>query len=714
MSFEKIQIENSKLSHARFDMSKEHYTTFHWGEVSPTMVKTIDTPDQKLRFSSNKLARLNPLISPTWGKISIKEYFQFVPWRTIFKGCNSFLSQVARKPDYDKLAGRCTQLPRIETCVFMYFLTRTGNSHSWIWGRTGSDVTTNTWSLATSNFLAFWRHFFPSMSSTNANLDPTQHSGCENQNGVRWADSDWKFSPDVADYACCSHSDSLQLDMKFAMKLTQKGLRFQKMILGCGLPLSFQSGMYVSALHLFAVYRAYFDIFQIKQYWNWEETSCYDLIRFYDTNNPNISNDCSLVNLETDYDLQQMWFRFFEDLMDMYYTANVDNLSSQLPLDWSLNGSELNGLNGLLELNGMDRVVPNGTTLPDTTTVLMPTSADGGSNLNPAMHLFRNGSGVSFFDQFTDEFVKKAYYYCNKKTQLGYDIANLLKAKGMGGFVDLLDSGFIGKTETQMTISEVISTADTNLRQLGDYAGQSSRYKQSDSFYYHNDEVGVLVALAVVVPDTHWSNCPDMSQFATQVFEFYNPLFDGLGYEGLPRMAVGHEEAQFHQRSGTLLQGTFGLQPRYQGTKVNNDTRSGCFSLRSQRDTYNPFHLAKLITCHENEVQLAKPISDTGTFVDNTLVLESNGSETFPNAGEQWRFVGKFEFLGHFQRIFYDEVGVNPDWYKQNQDNRYPVDGFMCFFTFPFSLSAPKLPVSKTFETICEETEDNHTWTASK
>ena len=118
MSFDKVQIENSKLPHARFDFTKEHYTTFNWGEVSPTIVKTIDTPDQKISFSSDKLARLEPLISPTWGKVMLKEYYQFVPWRIIFKGCNSFLAQVARKPNFDKLASRCSQLPRIETCVY--------------------------------------------------------------------------------------------------------------------------------------------------------------------------------------------------------------------------------------------------------------------------------------------------------------------------------------------------------------------------------------------------------------------------------------------------------------------------------------------------------------------------------------------------------------------------------------------------------------------
>lgn len=618
------------------------------------MVKTIDTPDQKISFSSFKLARLEPLISPTWGKVVLKEYYQFVPWRTIFKGCNSFLSQVARKPNFDKLASRCSQLPRIETCVFMYLLTRNGYSHSWMWERSGDGLVNNNWGVLTSNFKFCWEEIFPTMPRTYNTYDPDQFSGCENVNGVSWSASEWQIDPSKADYSCCAHRATQDLDVKFAMKLTQKGLRLQKLILGCGLPLSFQSGAYVSALHLFAVYRAYFDIFQIKQYWNWEETGCYDLIRYYDTNNPSPSNDCSLANLESNSDLYHMWMRFFDELVDMYYTANVDFLSSQLPVNWSLNGGELNRLNGLLEINGiggLDATVLSSSPYPDGVPSLSDTS-HGGNNLNPAVELGTKG-GATIFDQFTDEFLKKAYYYCNKKTQLGYDIANLLKAKGLGGYVDLMDSGFIGKTETRMTISEVISTADTNLRNLGDYAGQSSKYDESSKFYYHNDEIGVLVALAVVVPESHWSNCPDMSQFACTPQEWYNPIFDGLGYEGLPRIAVGHDEAQFHQKGQDELLATFGVQPRYQGTKVNNDTRSGCMALRSMRDYYNPFHLSKIITTHETEVAINGTISGSGQFKDNTQPLEPNTIESFPNAGEQWRFVGKYEFLGHFQRIFY-------------------------------------------------------------
>lgn len=717
MSFEKIQIENSKLPHARFDLSKEHYTTFQWGEVSPILVRTIDTPDQKISFTSSKLARLNPLISPTYGKIKIKEYYQFVPWRSIFRGANSFLAQVERRANYDKLMSRVDRLPRIETCVFMYLLTRQGYSHSWMWGRNGSDVTTNSWTLMTSQYDRVWNAIFPTMSTTYTEIDPTQYSGCENQNGITWANSKWQIDPQTADYACCAHDSSLDVDVKFAMKLTQKGLRLQKMILGCGLPLSFQSDYKFSILHLLSVYRAYFDIFQIKQYWNWEQTAAYELVKYYDTN---VSSawDISLQTLNSNFDLKGIFFRFIDELVDMYYTANVDNISSQLPLDWSIGASDLEKLNGMTELNGISEISGVGTNEPSLTnsgaTIL--NSNMGGNNLNPLglQQAINSLPGTQLFSQFTDEFIKKAYYYCNKKTQLGFDIANLLKSKGLGGYVDLLDSGFVGKCETSLTISEVISTADTNLRQLGDYAGQSSRWNGSDKMYLHNNEIGVLVGLAVVVPESHLSNCPDMSQSYTTPQEWYNPILDGLGYEGLSRMAIGHDEAQFHQRSGTLLKGTFGLQPRYQSSKVANDTRAGMFALRSVRDSYNPFHLARLITTHESEVVHATPLSSSGSFVDNTEVLETTQIETFPNAGEVWRFPAKYEFMGHYNRIFYDDPGVSQDWFVNQMDERYPTDGFMAFFMWQISCSAPKLPVSKTFETICEETEDNHTWTASK
>lgn len=714
MSFDKIQIENSKLPHSRFDMSKEHYSTFHWGEVSPILCKTLDVPDSKYSFDSTKLARLNPLISPTYGKIRLKEYYQFVPWKSIFRGCNSFLAQVSRKANYDTLTSRVDRLPRIESCVFMYYLTRYGNSHSWMWERSGADQTSNQWGLLSSNFKFCWETIFPTMPTTYVNLDPDSVSGCENIIGNNWTNSEWTFSPDTADYRCTGHRSPQNLDVLFAMKLTQKGLRFQKIILGAGLPLSFQSGEMCSILHLLAIYRAYFDIFQIKQYWNWESTACCSLIKYYDTR---VSGtwDITLQTLESNNTLRTIVFRFFEELIDMFYTANVDNISSQLPLNWTMSASELTDLNGMLELDGLPVVKsdPLGNMTPSVQYQNISSSGDAGNNLDPIGVLPNNGT-QEYFSQFTDEFIKKAYYYCNKKSQLGYDIANLLKAKGMGSYVDLLDSGFVGKCETALTISEVISTADTNLRELGDYAGQSSKWQGSERMYVHNNEIGVLVGLAVVVPESHLSNCPDMSQFYTTPQQFYNPLLDGLGYEPLPRLAIGHDEAQFHQNGTNQLAGTFGLQPRYQSTKVMNDTRSGLFALRSVRDTYNPFHLAQLITTHESEVVINGSVASDGRFLDNTQPSEPNTLETFPNAGDQWRFPAKFEFMGHYNRIFYDDAGVSQNWFRNVQDVRYPVDGFMAFFEFHVNASCPMLPVSKTFETICEESEDKKTWTASR
>ena len=487
MSFEKIQIENSKLPHARFDLSKEHYTTFQWGEVSPILCRTFDTPDQKFSFSSQKLARLNPLISPTYGKIKIKEYYQFVPWKSVFRGCNSFLAQVSRKANYDKLLSRVDRLPRIESAVFMYLLTRAGFSHSWIFARQGSDILSNEWTPLTGGFMNAWRAFFPTLASTQNTLDPTVNSGCENQNRITWKDSDWKFSPDTSDYMCCSYASGPKYDMKICMKLTQKGLRLQKLILGAGLPLSFQPGMFFSILHLLSIYRAYFDIFQIKQYWIWEDTGAYELIKYYDTNTSG-AWDITLNSLENNSDLYTIFNRFVNELVDMYYTANVNNISSQLPLDWQLTAPELQDLSGLIELDGISSVSqidPSTGATPTRDNQEFANISGSGNTLNPA-GVLPTTDNQQFFSQFTDEFIKKAYYYCNKKTQLGYDIANLLKAKGLGGYVDLLDSGFIGKCETSLTISEVISTADTSLRQLGDYAGQSSRWEGSDKMYVHN------------------------------------------------------------------------------------------------------------------------------------------------------------------------------------------------------------------------------------
>lgn len=703
MSFAKIQVEQSTIKHSRFDFSKQHYATARWGEVSPSIVRTICTPDQKLRFSSSKLARLSPMISPAYGKIRLKEYFQFVPWRSIFKGCEHFLSQVDRLPDYDKLMQRVSIIPRVETAVFMYYLCCRRNSHGFIWKRdnTQTDPTQSTWTIQTSNEDKLFKPLF---GITATNLVPWNEFGYETD----WSSSDWQFDPDAADYRAIVTESAGNVDGTYAIKLTQRGCRFQKLLLGAGYPISFQLGVKMSALHLFAVYKAYFDIFQIKQYQNYEETALYKLIRFYDTNNCSLSNEASLANLDSDSTLKNMWFRFFDELTEMFYTANADAVSSEIPLDWNVSAPELSALNAITELSGIKlNWQPTSASRPtDDTNVFFDTYSD--IFMNPGLS---NAGGV--FNQLSDEFIKKAYYYTNKKLQIGNNIADLLRARGMGGFVDLLDSGFLGKTETSITVSEVISTADTTLRALGDYAGQASEFDKSSNFYLHNNEVGVLVGLYCVVPESHLSNSPDLTLLATTPQDFYNPIFDGLGYEGQPRLAIGHDEALFHQNGTSQLLSTFGLNPRYQNFKVQNDTRSGGFALRSQRDTYDPFHLSKLISCHENEVVINGTIAANGDFKDNSLVSPVQ-QQTFPNAGYEWRYPARYDNIGHYDRIFDIDYGLTPVWWSKDNDLKFPNDNFMLFFEINVDAQCPMLPVSKTFETIECETEGANTFTSTK
>lgn len=712
MSFSKIQIQSSKLKKSGFDFSKKHFASARWGEVSPSLVKTIATPDQSLTWNSSKLTRLAPLVSPAYGHCVLKEYFQFVPWRVIFKGCEHFLSQVERRPDSDRLMQRVDQLPMVSTDLFMYYLCSKGNCHLFTWGRQGSDVVSNQWKLLTGGYSQAYSSIFPSIPSNSTEFVPLNDFPAENSG---WATSQYQFTPDVADYVCTAYSSSIQYDVKLAIKLTQKGSRFQKFILGCGLPLTFEPNIKFSALKLFAVYKAYFDIFALPQYDNWEETFCYRLIRYYDTNNPLPINDATFANLENTPALKSLWFGFFDEICQMYYTANADNISSQLPTDWNINAPELEKLNGMIELNGISEVSgtsSNGPGLTSGATIL--NWNDGGNNLNPVgeMQSINVSPGTQLFSQFTDEFIKKAYYWCQKKTNIGNKISDLLRAKGMGGYVDLLDSGFLGKCETNMTISEVISTADTNLRSLGDYAGQSSNYKESSSFHLHNDEVGVLVGLYVVVPDdAHLVNSPDMAEMCTTPQTFYNPILDGLGYSPLARLGVGHQEANYHQNGSGNLMRTFGLQPRFQEFKVNNDTMVGNFALRSQRDSYDPFHMQKLIVTHENEVLPTSTISAAGEFTDNSVVAAN--LETFPNAGESWRYPCRYDFIGNYDRIFQEDNGI-PVRFFDTFDNNFPVDNFMLFFEFGFKSVAPMLSISKSFETIECENEDNNTFNVTR
>ena len=75
----------------KFDLSHVHITSADFMQLSPIMTKEM-VPGESLDVQVNTFSRMDVLPVPTYGRCSIKNRAFFVPYRTIFRGWNDFIT----------------------------------------------------------------------------------------------------------------------------------------------------------------------------------------------------------------------------------------------------------------------------------------------------------------------------------------------------------------------------------------------------------------------------------------------------------------------------------------------------------------------------------------------------------------------------------------------------------------------------------------------
>lgn len=698
MSLSKVKVEKTTLPVARFDWSHDTLTTFDWGEVQPVHTKLLPVAGMKSKLSCDFQVRLAPMPSPTFGRIFLKLYHQFVPMTDIFKQFPHFLAQVERLNNVGNNMKRVQRLPTITTDVLMYYLCQRSFAHTWYYYRGGNGTITNDWQPSTTQETSDnqWNVIFRGLGSSPVNF----HFGYGGAYDVN--NADYIYNPAEADFRAVGASSS-SVDVTFTSRLTRKGLRLYKAITGAGLKPSFDTNVEVSALPLFAVYKAYFDVFHLPQVDNYEGTALYRLIRYYDVNGTD--HVFSLANDTQSWmpTLKLLWDAFFEELANMWYTANCDFVSSHLPYDISAADSKMSDLLNVDEISTITSY--NGASGSHTTAALNNASLTGDTSY--------------WLNQLDDEYARKLYYYINRKSQVGYDLRKLLLLRGYGEYVNDVESKYLGKSTTQIVVSQLLSTSDTSAaggKELGDYAGQSSVFDSKSPVIFENKQIGYQISLAVIVPETRMSNALDGSSLGVTPTSFYSGLFDGFGMSATPRLCIGYDDRVVYTRpnTGEIGNTIFGIKPRFMEYKVANSIRNGCFLLQSQRDTWNSWHLDRLIYQHENETVQTSPFDATTQKWKDKVNPSSLPLDNMPDAQSEWRYPTKFGFLGHYDRIFYDGQ-FSFDMTFDRNDELYPTDNFMCQMVINNFVSGRMLPVSKTWETIeCEDDTKAQTFTITK
>lgn len=530
-----------------------------------------------------------------------------------------------------------------------------------------------------------------------------------------------------------------------AFELSEYGKRIRKVLQGCGYQINFASTSYVSILPLLAQYKAYFDVFGLQLYKGWETTTCARLIDYIKNNNiakceinhySAVSNImCCMPASSTTANITQNYY--FVDFMlgevaNEWYTENADFIGAHLPqlavspkadpfgfisvdtngdIDYGANISNAPGNNGIGMSLGQDANQGNN-------------AWQLGDSGNNEVHAFINQVQHGQVDA---ELLKRMYKWTNRNTILGREIAKILRAQGLGKYVDECKSNFIGASDDMITISDVTSLAATSEASLGEFGGKGIQYCESKSLVFENDEFGYWVTLATIIPEAGYTQGVDPTLKVLDKMNFYNPDFDALGMEVTEKdTIVGNSYVGYNIAYNiNPTYKSFGFIPRYSKFKVCQNLVNGDFNRHNKRDVYLPYTLDKQINLNDFDStkftytqRTGEDPSDSSDWsTEEVFVKKSHTAEHLPIACNVYRQPTKYGWLGNFNRIFRDNPTAN-EWKGIESDitgagdfkvlpgfDDFDEDNFMSHGIYNVQCYAPMKPIEDSYGLEEDETD---------
>lgn len=750
----KVDMAKSGNKRSRFNFSHDVNTTCDFGSVQPAMCKML-VPGSKTTLSTESLTRLAPMVAPTFGRMKYKMWHQFVEFRDLFEDFDAMLAQ---QPIYSSTTkttfvpsslpvislGSLSSLCLIGARATLYVQDTSSLQYNADVKYVSFDNTVSADMTALDSLLGYApisssdplvacpitnytsdsfssntnQHFILNLSGysgspgrygigyfqlassiSSALIAPLQNTYYSSlSGGQRYQDLGYVYdssgnlinNPVTIDGADILvdfpwYNGSTDMKATIAFRLSDFGKRIRKILIGCGYQFDLSNSIAFSVAPLFAYYKAYWNIFGLTQWQDWQQTHCYKLLKLL--NCPAYSID-QMTDSTPPHGVSifDEFVGFISDLGDCFITDSADFVSAHLPNtavspQGSANFIDVDGSIGIQQVSSMGNVDPGA-----------PASAVNG-------HAYINKVNHGHLDE---EYLKRLYKWTNRNTIIGRRIADLLRAQGLGKFVDDSKSDFIGYTEDIVNVSDVVSTADTSFAgsqgaSLGEFGGKGVQYTKGKNFTFENEVFGFWVTLVAIVPESGYSQQIDMTNRAYGKFSFYNPEFDSLGYDASYKFAVQGSVDWF--KSGQHLMTTFGFKPRYFEYKFAQNVTNGDISRRSTRSVYLPYILDRFITLND---------AYTVTDPSNLKIIYAKSifnANSLPVAGNVWRYPTKYPWLGNLDRIFantsqVDENGryLIPDfdyqyWCVSNNDN------FLVHNIFDMQCYAPMLAVEDSFET---------------
>lgn len=748
----KIAVAKAGHPRSRFNLAHDVNTTASFGDLQPLMCQFM-VPDSKATLDVESLVRAAPMVAPSFGRIDYEHWSMFVPLDEVFPNYDAMMARqkIGRSGSSGSVEFMPSQLPTITPKKLAIALLLPGATcGAWV------SESSSTYEPAKLSEIISWLQYIKDDSTLGGNFKAKLEQYFDNKNlpefdftggtfnagwlfGEEFAEPEAPFITDLnlelpigtdpsdfdnenarldidtSDLVIMSNLisglDSHPRSIALCFRLSSFGSRMYKILTGLGYPISLEDDTTeVSLLPLFAWYRAYFELFGLELYENFEQSACSKLIQQI-TNN-NLLGFVGNGSGNPYFDTTSILWDFFRELGNCFVTDTVDYVSQHIETAGMTNVDESG--NGLAQdilgfVNGGKFI--DTTLSPNLFAMALATTRQEG-----ALHY--NGVNHGALDE---QIMKIFYRWTNRQTVDGASLAKNLSDLGLGHYMDEIKVEYIGHFRKSLNISDIAATADTfqsvNGEQtgshLGEFAGKSVTYDRSNTISWETKKAGYWVTLGAIVPHSGYCQAFDSTVKAVKPFDIYTPELDSRGYEATTKSELfGHGNIFSRKEDNGDPRTTFGLRPRYMNFKVTRNIANGDFSLHSRRSTYLPFMLDKILPINERRFQ----VIENGARHNKAVLARQLTFESTPIAGNIWRYAYRYGFMGNLNRIFKNNGFLPPvltAFGESLLDNTLWIycdttrDNFIVHNIFNLQYYAPMLPTGASYGTADDEAKAN-------
>lgn len=690
----KIKIGQSS-STFKHDVGCDIHSTLNFKYVQPTYMLPMDGHN-RISLRLRQLVRLAPLPVPSFARMRVENRGYFIPAVEVMPAFEAMRTHVQVKTSKSE-----QYIPNTVTTVspkFLLLYLLCNHSIMSCFRQTSGEINVTAWTVSrvtissSDDIDSYWALFLGSLGTPKLF---TPASGF-NANKII---ADNELDMDGADFVYIDRtlSNNNAKPDTFAFKLTPKGKALYSIFSGLGYNLDWYNDNEISALPLLAFYKGYFDLFVPKRNLTWSDTNAYALINYmYEHGSQHYSlteNASWTSDSNTNYTTS-----FLEDLGDCFVTQQDDFISAHRSTPYGdVNVTDADGRLNVPHYAEAD-VNNDGANAPDT-------FHQGGSGSTGNFDAYQ-GQEVNVDTHYPLTYARlkvleRLAKFVSKNSVIGRKIETYLKAHYDSAVLTSFfkDSKFVFQFNSDCSINDVMSTAQTKTsptqgEDLGAYAGKGIGFGD-DKVNFEAPAFGFFIIYTNVAPKTGFYQGDDPTLYGVNRWTLPNTEFDGIGMELTPLACVHASNGVCDKTVNKVLTSeSFGYIPRYSGFKVHKDVVAGDMALRSSQASYAPYHLERI---------LQPCILRTNS--DGTL---SEVTEPLPKASINWRYPTRYNWLGDFNRLFYNDPFLNeidlshPAKVMNGSASSVPADNFLIQCALDCDLYSALKPLSQSFDTVNE------------